>query len=198
MTSKLNHTILSITFLAVLSIGAAAQQPNSGATQPSVSASPEAQLLKVLIEEVRILRTAILRNNLSIHKTQTLTEQMVRQQNRVDSLSEEIEQLKIQIQQATEGSRDEADLKELEEAYNSTTDPQQRAALQQTYASTKHSILRQREVALQEAERNRGRQQQLEATLRNEQAKLAEIHEQLESIDRDFERQNAEIKKGVR
>ena len=85
-------------------------------------------------------------------------------------------------------------MRELEAAARNA-DPQTRQQLVQTYESLKRSIERQREYARQEAERNRARQQQLEATLQAEQSRLAELREQLDALDRDLDRQVSDGKK---
>ncbi|HMY76253.1 MAG TPA: hypothetical protein PLQ88_30830, partial [Blastocatellia bacterium] len=85
--------------------------------------------------------------------------------------------------------------KDLLATINETADPQQRASLVQSHNSLKRALERQREYARQEAERSRERRQQLEITLRTEQAKLGELQEQLEALDREFDKQLAEGRK---
>lgn len=162
---------------------------------PSVSASPEAMLLRSLLEEVRQLRAAVQRANISLYRAQMLTDRLARQQNRVEGLTAEIDQLKEQIQQASDSSNEDEDLKDLEAAVREAPDPQTRAQLLQIYNSQKRAILRQRETARAETERNQARQAQLENTLRTEQARLAEIQEQLEAIDREIDKPATEGRK---
>jgi len=187
-------TVLTCLFVALL-LGptALAQQP-AAPPSPAVT-SPEAQLLRALLEEVRQLRTELQRTSVNTHRAQMLAERLVRQQSLVESLSEEIEQLKALIQQSQDTSREEGELKELETAIQETPDPQVRQQLAQSYASLKRSFARQKEYAQQEAERQRQRQQQLETMLRAEQVRLAEMQEQLDALDRDLERQIAESRK---
>ncbi len=162
---------------------------------PAVSASPEALLLRSLLEEVRQLRAALQRANISLYRAQMLTDRLARQQNRVESLTLEIEQLKEQIQQAADPSNEEEELKDLEAAIRDAPDPQTRAQLMQTYNSLKRSMQRQREIARAETERNQARQSHLENTLRTEQARLAEIQEQLDAIDREIDKPATESRK---
>jgi len=175
-------------------------QPVLAQTQPTaapspVAAAPDVQLLRAILEELRLQRAALQRTYVNAYRAQMLTERLARQQARVDALGEEIAQLKSAIQQAQEASRDEDELKDLLATINEAPDPQQRAALAQSYNSLKRSLERQREYSRQEAERSRERQQQLEATLRTEQAKLTELQEQFDAIDREMEKQIAETRK---
>ncbi|HEX9004058.1 MAG TPA: hypothetical protein VGB07_29370 [Blastocatellia bacterium] len=197
MTSKLRFALAVCLFCLAQSAIAYAQQP---AAAPATS--PEVQLLRAMLEEqralreeVRQLRATIQRTNINTYRAQRLAEQFAQQQNRVDGFVEQIEQVKTQIQQSLDTSRDEEELRELEAAARNA-DPQTRQQLVQTYESLKRSIERQRDYARQEAERNRARQQQLEATLQAEQSRLAELREQLDALDRDFDRQVSDDKKG--
>ncbi len=191
MLSKLKYVFTLCLFCGVLSFNAFAQQSTSLPTAPS----PEAQLLRALIDEVRQLRAVTQRNNLNLYRARVLADRLARQQTCVESLTEEIEQLKARIQQSLDTSRDEDEMKELEAAINETVDPQQRAILIQSYNSVKRAIERQREYARQEADRSRSRQQQLEIALRAEQAKLGELQEQLDTVEREFDKQLSETRK---
>ncbi len=195
MTRLRSSFAWSLLVIALLTgAGALAQQP-AAAPQPPTASSPEAQLLRALLEEVRQLRIALQRANINTHRAQMLTERLARQQSRVDSLIEEIEQTKALIQQSQDTSRDEDELKDLEATINETPDPQTRAQLVQSYAALKRSLIRQREYARQEAEQSRERQAQLEATLRQEQARLAELQDQLDAVYRELDQQITEGKK---
>lgn len=194
MLSKLKFPFAACLLFFALSINVFAQQSPPASSTP-VAASPEAQLLRALLDEVRQLRATIQRTNLSLHRAQMLTERLARQQNRVDGLAEEIEQVRIQIRQSVDPSRDEEELKEMEAEIGQTADPQTRAQLTQSYNDLKRTIARQRELARAEADRQQVRQAQLENTLRTEQAKLAEIQDQLDAIDREFDKQAGEGRK---
>lgn len=150
---------------------------------------------RALLEEVRQLRAAVQRTNLSLYRAQMLNDQIARQQTRVDSLTEEIEQLKKQVQQSLDTTRDDDELKELEATIGATSDPQQRLALTQSLQSMKRAMERQREYNKEEVGWSHIRQQQLENSLRIEQAKLSKIQEQLEALDRELERQLSETRK---
>lgn len=197
MTSKLKFVLaLSLLSLALSAI-TYAQQPATAS-----AASPEVQLLRAVLEEqralreeVRQLRATMQRISVNAYRAQVLNDRLARQQTRVDIVTEEIEQLKTQMQQLLDTSRDADELVELKAAIDTTPDPQTRGQLIQAYQSTERSQVRQRELAQQEAERSRVRQQQLETNLRMEQAKLSDLKEQLDALDREFERPLSETRK---
>ncbi|MDQ3011896.1 MAG: hypothetical protein M3X11_14455 [Acidobacteriota bacterium] len=189
-------TVVFCLFCLWLAAPRALAQTQPAAAPPSpVASTPEVQLLRAILEEQRLMRITLQRTYVNAYRAQMLTERLARQQARVDSLGEEITQLKSLIQQSQEASRDEDEVKDLLATINETADPQQRAALIQSYNSLKRSLERQREYARQEAERSRERQQQLELSQRAEQAKLAELQEQLDALDREFDRQLGETRK---
>lgn len=175
--------------LCLVAAGAYAQTPVPG--QPpaqAIAPSPEAQLLRVLIDEVRQLRATLQRINVNSYRVQTLNDRLTQQQNRVDSLTEELEQTKAMLAQAMDTSEDEAELKEMEIAWQETTNPAKREELLLAYQSFKRSLVRKRESVRHEAARQRERQQQLEMALRQEQARLAEVQEQLAALNTELEK----------
>ncbi len=199
MTSRLKFTLaVSLLFVALL-FTAHAQQSTASAT-PSVAT--DAQQMQVLIEEVRQVRAVVERANLNtqrasfnLYYAQTLYDRLTRQQARVDRLTSEVEEVKTRIHQSLDGSRDEEELKELRATIDGAPNPQARAELIQSYQMTERSLIRQRELARQEADRDRLRQQQLETALHTEQARLSELQGQLDLLDREFEQAITSTKK---
>ncbi len=196
MLTKMKYFLALCLFSLGLCASVQAQPPATATTNSTpTAATPEAQLLRALLEEVRQLRAVVQRANVNNYRARALTERLARQQTRVDTLSEEIEQLKTQIQQSLDTSRDEDELKELKTDIDRAPDAQTRAQLIHSYQLTERSQLRQREYARQETERNQARQQQLEINLQIEKAKLSEWQEQLEQLDREFDKPVTEVKK---
>lgn len=187
MVVKIKSVMSFLTICFTLAFSVKAQTQPATAPSPA-AATPDVQLLRGILEETRLTRITLQRVYISAYRGQMLTERLARQQARVDSLNEEITQLKSLVQQAQDISRDEDELKDLLATINETADAQQRAALIQSYNSLKRALERQREYARQEAERSRERQQQLETLLRAEQTKLAELQEQLDALDHEFEK----------
>lgn len=192
MKSQLKFFLLLGCLLLGASVTAFSQTTSPAS---SVASSPDVQLLRAILEELRLQRAVLQRTYVNAYRGQMLTERLARQQARVDSLNEEVAQLKAQIQQTLDTSRDEDELKDLLATINETADPQQRSVLIQSYNGLKRALERQREYARQEAERHRERQLQLETALRIEQTKLAELQEQLEALDREFDQQLGEARK---
>ena len=189
--SRLKSSLALFVFCLALASNAFAQQPAA----PNVAPSPEAQLLRALLEEVRQLRQTMQRATFNQYRTQTLTGQLARQQARVESLTEEIEQLKAAQQQAYDARRDQEELQELETAYKREPNPTMREQLRQSYQSMQRALTRQQEDQRLDAERHRQRQSQLEINLRGEQTRLAELQEQLDAVAREFDKPAIEAKK---
>ena len=110
--SKVKSTVLFFALFFMLALSAAAQT-QSAATSSPVAATPDVQLLRAILEETRLTRITLQRVYISAYRGQMLTERLARQQARVDSLNEEITQLKSLVQQAQDASRDEDELKDL-------------------------------------------------------------------------------------
>ena len=163
---------------------------NVGSSQPAIATQQETELLKALLDEVRQLRLAVQHASLSHHRALILMEQSGRQRAVIESLSAELEQLKARIQADADPRRFDEEIKEMETAM-SEAEPQLRFQLSQTYASLKRSIERQKKQAEQELESRKERAQQLESKLRLEQAKLAEIQEQMDALERELSQQVA-------
>jgi hypothetical protein len=185
--------LLSSLLLMASCFCSSALAQTAGAVAPAPS-SPEAQLLRALLDEVRQLRIELKRAQLATYRANLLADRLKQQQSRVDGLTEEIAQLKAQLQQEISNGREEEQLRELEAAINQASDSVTRTQLTQTYEDLKRTIQWQKEYARQDAARSSARQHMLEATLRVEQEKLAEIQDQLDTLDRELEKQTLEVK----
>jgi activator of HSP90 ATPase len=146
-------------------------------------------MLKALLEEVRELRRTIERNNLRQLQAQILLKGIEKQQGHVANMSLELDQLRAHIQDLSNIGRHDETLKEAENAIREAVDPQSRALLTQAYEDLRKSLERQKKLDQQELENRRERDRQLEAQLRTEQAKLAELQEQLAALERELDKQ---------
>jgi DNA repair exonuclease SbcCD ATPase subunit len=187
MSSLKSVALSCCVLLSLVTNGFAQTQPTPTPVTTQVT-SPEAQLLRALLEEVRQLRTALQQTTIGTLRARLLIEQLAKQQTLVDTLSEEINQLKALITQAQDTTRGDDDLQELEAQIRECADPQERARLMQSYAALKRAMERERAVLKKEAVEQQARQMQLENTLRAEQTKLAELQGQLEDLDRELEK----------
>ena len=185
----------ALCLLCLALAGSAFAQQNAPPNSPNLAPSPEAQLLRALLDEVRQLRQTMQRATFNQYRTQTLTGQLARQQARVESLTEEVEQLKAAQQQSYDARRDQEELQELETAFQREPNSALREQLRQNYLSMQRALTRQQEDLHQDAERQRQRQSQLEINLRTEQARLAELQEQLDAVAREFDKPSTETNK---
>ncbi len=187
MLKSLTLAVFLCALLGLAQVAVSAQTPTTHTTV-STAASPEAQLLRALLDEVRQLRTILQQTTVGNVRARLLTEQVAKQQTRVDTLAEEIHQLKALIAQAQDNTRGEEELQELEIQIRETADTPERNRLLQSYAAFKRALERERATLKKEAAEHQTRQMQLEQTLRFEQARLADLQNQLETLDRDLEK----------
>jgi chromosome segregation ATPase len=195
MTMKYRAALL--VYLALLWPAHLAHAQQSAAPAPlAAEAHLDAQLLRALLEEVRQLRLAVQKGSLSQHRSQLLLERIARQQDRVEGLNAEIEQVREQLQVLSQPGRYDEELKGMEEAISRARNPQERARLEEAYDALKRSLEEQRQADQKELERQRERERALAARLQTEQARLAELQEQLEAIEREMDKQVAETRRG--
>lgn len=171
-------------------------QNNPPAAPQSARVSPDTQLLKALLDEVRQLRLEVEKNSLRQHQTQAILKGIEKQQDRIESVSQELEQLREKIQFLSNPGRYDEALKEVETAIREATDPQSRVRLALVYEDLRRSLERQKKSDQQELEQQRERERELDTRLRSEQAKLAEWQGQLEALEQEFVAKATETKKG--
>ncbi|HNG34800.1 MAG TPA: hypothetical protein PK012_34305, partial [Blastocatellia bacterium] len=173
---------------------AQSQTPSNGAPAVATASSPEVIYLRSIVEEVRLLRVSMQQMMGNTLRTRILVEQLAKQQARVDVLLEEITHIKTFISQAQDSKRGEDEMQEMETRIRESGDPQERARLQHDYATFKRTLERERAALQKEAFEQQTRQTQLENSLRQEQAKLAELQSQLDALDQELERLLVETK----
>lgn len=169
-------------------------QPQTSVTPAVSPSSPEVPYLRSILEEVRLSRLLMQQMMGNTLRTRILVEQLAKQQNRVDTVSEEISQLKSLISQAQDNTRGESELQEMEMQIREVSDPQERERRQREYFIYRRTIERERAALQKEAVELLGRQSQLEHNLRVEQGKLTELQGKLDSLDQELERLTTEIK----
>jgi hypothetical protein len=192
--SKLKYILPLCCLLFFAGVTGFAQTPASSAPAATQATSPEVPYLRAIYDELRQLRALVQQTTIGALRARLLTEQLARQQYRVDALSEEINQLKTLIALAADDKRGEDDLQEMELRIRESADQQERARLMGDYAALKRANERERAALKKEAVEHHEKQLQLETTLRLEQGKLAELQGQLEVLDRELERMSAENK----
>ncbi len=191
------YTLLPLCLWLCLSGGTAfaqSQPSSNGAPAVATASSPEVIYLRSIVEEVRLLRVSMQQMMGNTLRTRILVEQLAKQQTRVDVLLEEITHIKTFISQAQDSKRGEDEIQEMETRIRESGDPQERARLQHDYATFKRTLERERAALQKEAFEQQTRQTQLENSLRQEQAKLAELQGQLDALDQELERLLVETK----
>jgi hypothetical protein len=184
--------LLFLTALAFTSFGGpqTATSNNAGDAQ-----GDNEQAMQALVNEVRQLRLAIQRSNLNTHHSQVIIERMRSQQQAVDRLADRLRwardessrfKMYLPLQQAEIQNR----LKVIEADLSETLDAKTRRAKEGEL-----EIIKQRLGMMgQEETRLRENESQLTAQLQIEQAKLAELDDQLDALRRELETPPAENK----
>lgn len=156
-------------------------------------------LLRSLLEEVQQNRITSQINSVNLYRLQMLTETLSSQQNRVDSLTAELDLLTQQLQATNDSLPMEDQLSELESAIQQATDPAHRQTLLQMFNTAKRALESQKEQLRKESERNQLRQQTLQSQIEQEKARLVELEEKISAMDRHFQKVTTElVKRGAR
>ena len=142
--------------------------------------SDNGQPMQALVNEVRQLRLAIERSNLSAYQAQVTLERIRWQQPRVDRLNEKLEKVRAEIAElrSRQASASE-DIKNIENELRKETDPGKRRELEQALLMLKHQPEELVQFERQES--------QLLAQLQPEQARLNELNERLDAAQKELE-----------
>ena len=160
--------------------------------KPTEPAQPgDGQLLRALLDEVRQLRLAIERSNLGTFRVQVAIERMRSQQGRVDSVARDLENLRLQLSSMKMSrAQSESRLKDLEDQMTDETETARKAQLERQYKEAKRSI----DAQVKWEEQTRERETQLSVRLQEEQGKLSEINNRLDTFERELEQEQYEDK----
>jgi len=142
------------------------------------------QTMQALLNEVRQLRLAIQRSNLNAYHAQVTFERVRMQQQRVDRLNEKLSEVREQIAKIKmEQARLPEQARVAEGSLSQETDPARRRSLEDMQKGLKYEIerLSQMETNLRETE------SQLNGQLQIEQAKLSELNDSLDALQKELE-----------
>jgi hypothetical protein len=176
--------LLFLTTLVFTSLGG----PQTTTNNAKDAQGDNEKSMQALVNEVRQLRLAIQRSNLSAYHSQVVIERMRSQQQTVDRLAERLRwareeasrfKMYMPLQQAEIQNR----LKEIEANLSETLDANTRRAKEGELEITKQRL----GMMGQEETRLRENDSQLSAQLQIEQAKLAELNDQLDALQRELE-----------
>jgi chromosome segregation ATPase len=172
--------LLFMTTLVFTSFGGPQTATNNNAKTAQGENEPTMQ---ALLNEVRQLRLAIQRANLSAYHAQLIIERMRSQRQQVDRLTERLRDTRDRIANMKMAQIDlQGELKRIEgrlSRNNRQSDPVEDE--NQEIVKTRLGALVKEEARLQEVE------SQLTAQLQVEQAKLAELNDQMDALQRELE-----------
>ncbi len=155
--------------------------------------SDDNQTLKMLLNEVTLLRKTLQRTGMNTYRSQIILERMRAHNEQVVRLTRLLEEAR-EMMEKTEGTipRTIEQAKIMESMIQQETDAVKRAQLELEHKDMKSAADRYKALL----ERQREREQQLAVQLRAEQVKLSEMESRLDALEREIEneveRQRAE------
>jgi chromosome segregation ATPase len=184
-------SVICLLFLTTLGFASFGRSQTTTDRPANAAQGENEQTIQALLNEVRQLRLAIQRSNLSAYHAQVIIERMRSQQQSVDRLADRLRGIRDQLDHGKMAQSEFQDLlKKIEGRLNLERDPDKRDDLeeQQETFKTRLGSLAQQETRLREVE------SQLAQQLQTEQAKLADLNEQLDALQRELEIPPAENK----
>ena len=140
--------------------------------------------MQALVNEVRQLRLAIQRSNLNTYHAQVTLERFRLQQQQVNRVNEKLDVVRSRLAQLKlDQTRVSADAKRVEDNLTTETDPGKRHDLEAFRQSLKLELERMVPTETQAREQ----ETLLTGQLQIEQAKLAELNERLDALQKELE-----------
>lgn len=153
----------------------------AAAAQDATAPKTQEATLQVLLNEVRLLRTALERNNQIAPRIQIALARMQFQEERVRSATRELNSLREQLSNFSNRRTEIASrIKNVEDQINQTTDQNLRKSYENQVAQTKTEL----EFLATTEQTMRAREAELSSTLNNEQAKWNEVNDLLTTFER--------------
>ena len=177
---KVGWLALCVVICLAASSTALAQSGNAANAVPA----DDKQLTQALLNEIKLLRQTLQRTSVSSFRAQVLTERLRVQQDQVNQLSREVEGLRSMLTDGRLGQPWMAErVKEVESQLERETDPVRRQQLERQSKQIQLEAERQSQRVAQQRER----ETQLTTKLQTEQAKLNELNERLDTLERELE-----------
>lgn len=171
-----------------LLLGAALSHYSNAA---GTSQIPEGAPSQVLVQEIRALRRAMQDFTIGNSRLQVTIERCRLQQATVERLNDEYNGIQSQIESNEDQIRQmEETAKNLERLHSTEADPLRRGEIEREQKNITASVERYR----QQMQQLQGRLAQISGTLQAEKARLAEVRDALDSLDRSFTIQQSERK----
>jgi DNA repair exonuclease SbcCD ATPase subunit len=186
------NTFVQIAILLCLLGVAAYGQPPAANSKPAES---DAQTVKALLDEVRQLRQVLQRNSVATYRAQVTLERLKLQQTQVNELIKEQTELRNDIKEmGRHVSQMPGQVAELEKMQAAATTPSERNEREMMIKGVKGEM-ENAKLRLQDL---REREPQVTARLQTEQAKLHELNESLDKLERELENAATAGEKGKR
>ena len=184
MSRRTGLFVISLLILAAL--GLTSLTASKAFTASTTQAVQSDQTLQTLLGEVHQLRLAIERSNLNTYHAQITIERMKLQQQRVDRLTALLDQVRNQLASSRKAvSQMSTNLKGAEIRLAQETNAAERADSERYIRSLKFEL----EELIQKEQQEQGYETQFNAQLQLEQAKLNELNDRLDILQRELETQ---------
>lgn len=186
-----NKQIIALALIGLVLGGFGWVAVSSGQTTPGQG---DSQTVKALLDEVRQLRLVLQRNSVATYRAQVTLERLKLQQGIVAKLLEEQEQLRRNIRSNEQSLPHQAEqVTEIEKIVALAKTPEERIDREMAVRDFKKEMERRK----QELQDLREREPQVAARVQTEQAKLSELNESLDKLERELET-GVGIEKGKR
>ena len=171
--------ILTLAYVSECSVSLAQER------KPAESSREEdRQVLKALLEEMRLLRLSLQRANTLNYRVQITLERVRLQQARVDSITRSVESVRARLTDLKNARPQmEEQIKFAEEALGRGTDQNRRAEIELQLREMKTRLA----AWSRDEEQLREREASLTSDLQSEQGKLSELQGQLDNMLRQLE-----------
>jgi hypothetical protein len=184
MSRRTGLFVISLPVLAVLVL--TSLTASKAFTDRDVQPVQSEQTLQALLSEVHLLRLAIQRANLNTYNAQITIERMKLSQQRVDSIQVQLGDVRKQLVETRKRlSEISTDIKSTEELNSKETD--------ETMRTNREGVIRGRKAELEELIQkelqDQGYETLLNGQLQIERAKLSELNDRLDTLQRELEMQ---------
>jgi chromosome segregation ATPase len=164
---------------------------NSKALTTPANQSPQndnVQPMQALLNEVHQLRLAIQRSNLNTYHAQVTLERLRLQQQRVDRLSEKLEEARAKLSEIRSNQvKLPEEIKRVEELLGKEPDPINRGFKRRELESVLQTVKAELENLAQKESQAREQEAHLNGQLQTEQAKLNEVNERLDALQKEVD-----------
>jgi len=173
-----------LTAVVVVIAGLFVPRPSLSETGPSIT---DTQLLRALLDEVRMLRNTVRDSNVAMVRTRILADTLVEQRRQAASLTEQVEALRVRIEvaQKDDGS-DEQLAMQLRTAVDASLDAATKVKNTQDYEAFVRSVDAKKRVITEQIAADRERVHRLTGELAAAMQCIADTEKSLLSVERAF------------